>query len=297
PRPSPCDAPGPFLPLGVDFLPYVGVSSADRGRSIRGFSLGALGDLSGGIHGFALAGVASVDTGELCGAQIGGVANVAGNVHGLQIAGVASVAEDTRGLQIAGVANVAGDPHGLQIAGVANIASGSMHGVQIGLVNYGRDADLQLGLVNINPGGRLAVDLWSKPETGLVLAGLKHGGAHYHWIYGIGTPVTDPSRPWASLGVGAHFTPFDNLYVDVDAIDYLQLVFRGGDPSELYEIRAVVGYRLMSHLSVFAGPSYTVGAQRTSASIGAPGYAQLLTTESNATYRSWPGIVLGIEGL
>ena len=249
------------------------------------------------MHGFALSGVVSVDTGALCGVQVAGVANVARDASGLQVAGIANTSGDFHGLQVAGVANVAGgDASGAQV-GLVNVASGSMHGVQIGLVNYGRGADLQIGLVNINPEGRFLLDVWTKPETGLVMAGLKHGGAHYHWIYGIGTRAADLSRPWAALGFGAHITPTDDVYVDLDAVDYLQLVFRGVDPSDLYELRAVAGYRVSPRFAVFAGPTFTVSAQRTSASVGAPGYADLLHTASDATYRSWPGVVLGIEAL
>lgn len=297
PRPSPCDASGPHLAVGVDFLPWLGVSTTDRGRSIRNFSLGALGDLSGGVHGVALSGVVSADLGSLCGVQVSGVANLAGDSSGAQIAGVANSASNLHGAQIAGVVNVAsGDASGAQI-GTVNVAAGSMRGVQIGVVNYGRDADFQLGLLNINPGGRFLIDAWSKPEMGLGMVGLKHGGAHYHWIYGIGTRAADPAHAWAALGVGAHVTPADDVYVDLDAVDYLQLVFRGGDLTELYELRAVVGYRFFPELSVFAGPSYSVAAQRKPVSVGAPGYASVLTTTSDATLRGWPGIVLGVEGL
>lgn len=297
PRPSPCDASGPFLPVGVDFLPFLGVSTADRGRSIRGLSLGALGDLSGGVHGLALSGVVSVAAGGLCGAQLAGVANIAQDSSGVQIAGVANTASNLDGLEIAGVANVArGDASGAQI-GPVNVASGSMHGVQIGVLNYGRDADFQFGVLNINPGGRFLIDAWSKPESALVMAGIKHGGAHYHYVYGIGTRVTDASHPWAAFGVGAHITPTDKVYVDLDAVGYLQLVFRGVEPSDLYETRAVVGYQILPAVSLFAGPTYTVGAQRTSVDIGAPGYASVFSTRSDVTFSGWPGIAVGVEGL
>ena len=249
------------------------------------------------MHGLAVSGVVSVDLGSLCGVQVSGVANVAGDSSGAQIAGVANSASNLRGAQIAGVVNVAsGDASGAQI-GTVNVAAGSMRGVQIGVVNYAAGRRLPARALEHQPGGRFSIDAWIKPEMGLGMVGLKHGGAHYHWIYGIGSRAADPTHPWAALGVGAHVTPADDVYVDLDAVDYLQLVFRGGDLTELYELRAVVGYRFFPELSLFAGPNYSVAAQRKPVSVGAPGYASVLTTTSDATFRGWPGVVLGVEGL
>jgi hypothetical protein len=327
PRPSPCDASGPTLFAGVDLAPFAGVSTVDRGRSIRNFSLGIAGDLSGGVKGVAVSGALALARGPLCGAQVAGAVDVAGDSTGAQIAGLASFARRITGTQIAGganltaaltgvqvggVANVTGALTGVQIAGGANVAwddavgaqigpfnvaTSALHGIQIGVVNYAQDADFQLGVVNVVASGRLRLDAWSKPEMGLLLAGVKHGGRHYHWIYGVGTRLADPSRAWAVLGLGAHATPAANVYVDFDAIDHLQLDFPGGWTTNLYEARATVGYALLPQVSVFAGPTFNVLEAANSARAGAPGYAAHLTDTSSMKFSAWPGVTLGVEGL
>jgi hypothetical protein len=311
-RLSPCDAAGPTLFAAVDFAPFAGVSTVDRGRSIRNLSLGLVGELSGGVKGVAVSGALALDRGPLCGVQVAGIVDVARESKGAQIAGALSFARGITGAQIAGAANVTGPLTGVQIAGGANVAwddaagaqvgpvnvaAGPLRGVQVGVVNYARDADFQLGVVNIVASGRLRLDAWSKPETGIVLLGLKHGGRHYHWIYGVGTRVADPSRPWAVLGLGAHATPAASLYVDFDVIDNLQLDFPGGSTTHVYEARATVGYALLPQVSAFVGPTFNVLGAARSARSGAPDYSVHLTDTSDETFRAWPGVVLGLEGL
>jgi hypothetical protein len=321
--------------VGVDFAPGVGVSTVDRGRSIRSFSLGALGALSGGVKGLAVSGVVDISHGPLCGLQVAGVVNVAADSRGAQIAGTVNVAQHLGGVQIAGVVNSsAGDSTGAQVATVnvaggrlhgvqigvvnssagdstgaqvatVNVARGPLHGVQIGVVNYAGDADFQLGLVNINASGRFLLDAWANPETGLLLAGVKHGGAHYHWIYGVGDRVADVARPWAALGVGAHMTPSKKLFVDLDLIDELELVFRASSTTtnyyqattNVYQARVVVGYKLLPQVALFAGPTYNVLVAAPTAPAGAPGYAADLADSSSTIVRGWPSVALGVEGL
>jgi hypothetical protein len=301
------------LPVAIDFAPWVGVSTADQGRSIRNLSIGIAGELSGGLKGLALSGAVNVDLGPLCGVQVSGAVNLAGDARGAQIAGAVNVAGDARGAQITGAVNVAQRLAGVQLAGAVNVAaedsSGAqlgtvnvagerLHGVQIGVVNYASDIDFQLGLINVNRSGRLLLDAWTKPEMGLVLAGLKHGGVHYHWIYALGVRPADPAHPWSALGLGAHVTPAEKLYVDIDVIAQLQLdFFRSGDAPRVYEARAVVGYKVLPQLALFAGPTFNVLAEATGARGGAPDYATDLADTSRNSYRSWPGIALGVEAL
>jgi hypothetical protein len=316
PRPLPpllpCHPVGPRLPAAIDFLPWVGMSSVDQGRSIRSLSVGALGALSGGVDGVAVSGVADVDLGSLCGLQIAGIASVAGAAVGVQVSGTTNVAQGLSGLQVAGAANVVTrDSAGLQVAainvaggrfdglqaGAINVDAGRLHGLQIGAVNYASHADLQIGLVNIVADGRLLVDAWTKPEMGLVLAGVKHGGAHYHWIYAMGLRPADVAHPWATIGLGAHLTPSDTLFVDVDALSSMQLVFTGNRNAQQQEARVVLGYRLLPQLAIFAGPTLSLVEQGSAARSGAPAYADDLGTTGTTSVLLWPGLTLGIEAL
>jgi hypothetical protein len=312
PRVSPCQPVGPTLPAAIDFVPYVGVSTADQGQSVRNASFGVLGALSGGVKGAAVSSVVDIASGPLCGVQVSGVVSVAGPSVGVQVAGITSVAQSFRGLQVGGIANVAQSLHGLQVAGAANVVAedstgmqvaavnvddGRLRGVQIGAFNYARHADLQLGLVNIVADGRFLLDAWTKPEMGLVLAGVEHGGAHYHWIYALGTRPADVARPWAGIGFGAHITPGDNLYVDLDGLAYAQLDFASNQVVQLDEVRVVVGVRLLPELALFAGPTLSLTEQGSAARSGAPAYADNLGSSGSSTFLLWPGVVLGVEGL
>jgi hypothetical protein len=294
---SPCDPPRPWLPAAIDFLPGVGMSTIDGGRAVRRISVGALGALSGGVRGAAISGIADVDRGPVCGFQLAGIVNVATAVAGAQTAGVTNVAERFAGAQIAGIANVAaGDSRGAQV-GLVNVDGGRLAGVQIGLVNYAEHADFQLGLVNVVRDGRFRVDAWTKPEMGLLLAGVKHGGAHYHWTYAVGVRPADPSRPWVAIGGGAHVTPAPGVFVDIDVTDHAELLFVRDRDAQVAEARATVGASLFPALALFAGPTLNVGVQGASARSGAPGYARTLTSGGSPQVLLWPGLVVGVEGL
>jgi hypothetical protein len=275
-------------------------------------SVGILGALSGGIDGVAVSGIANVEGGAACGAVGAGVANiVAGPASGFEGAGVLNVvSERMRGFQGAGVANIAGrGMSGFQAAGVVNVtgdvngvqaatvnvAAGNVHGVQIGVVNVASDADFTLGVVNVVTHGRWNADAWGLPEAGLLFAGVKNGGAHYHYVYALGARVVDSARAWGALGLGAHITPSNSFYVDLDAISHQEI---GPGPNGLYQARCVVGYRFLERLSAFIGPTFNVSSWQNKGSPAiAPSFGALLATNSSTEFRAWPGVAVGVEGL
>jgi hypothetical protein len=305
-KPAPCDATEPHAKFGVDFLPYLGTSVLEVPRSsIRGISLGAVGSLSGRMKGLSMNGVFGVDTSALCGAQLSGVVNVvAGSMRGAQLAGAANVASTVSGAQLAGAVNVASaDVSGAQVSPI-NVAAGRVKGAQIGIINYAEDADFQLGLVNVDVRGRFRIAWWGKAETGLLLAGIKHGTAHVHYIYGVGVRAVDASRVWGAFGIGLHTpTAHHRLFVDTDLINQQELVFTSGLRREISELRAVLGYSVLPEVALFAGPTFNVlvaqntGGLQTTAPYGAPSYRWNLYDGSNTAVRAWPGVVLGVEGL
>jgi hypothetical protein len=315
PRPlpavSPCEAEGPRLPVGADVAPMLGVSTADRGRSIRNLSLGLAGALSGGVQGLALSGGVDIAGGALCGAQVAGGVTVARDAQGAQIAGGIAIASAMSGLQLAGGLDVAGSVTGAQIAGGVTVAAGDLRGMQLapinvttghasfqlGVVNVAKDADFQLGIINVNGSGRLLVDVWGQPEMGLLLAGLKHGGAHYHWIYFVGSRPADTARPWFGLGFGVHATPSDRVFVDADVLSANQFVFNDNSAVWLAQARVVGGLRVVPGLSVFAGPTFNFLGQGKSARPGAPSYAHAVTQTSKTDFSDWLGATVGVEAL
>jgi hypothetical protein len=125
----------PRHPIGVDFAPYVGMSSSpEQRRGARHLSLGLFGTYAEAVQGVALSSGLNFDRRGVCGAELG-IANLAlGSVHGVQ-AGVINVT--TRGV------------HGAQL-GTLNVAFGDVRGLQGGTVNVGLGAvGLQLGQANL----------------------------------------------------------------------------------------------------------------------------------------------------
>jgi hypothetical protein len=198
------------------------------------------------------------------------------------------------GFQGAGVINVASDVSGVQAAPV-NVAAGSVHGVQIGVVNVAHDADFSLGVINVAYGGRLRADAWGLPDAGLLFAGVKNGGAHYHYIYALGFRPADTATAWGAFGLGAHITPSESFFVDLDAIWHGAI---GSGPDAVSQIRCVGGYRFLDRLSAFVGPTFNVSSRQSGSSPAiAPAFASNLGDASSTQFRAWPGVALGIEGL
>ena len=218
--------------------------------------------------------------------------NVAGAVEGVQASGIANVATgDSEGLQVALVDVTAGRLQGSQI-GLVSVARAA--NVQVGLVNVADDADVQVGLVNLDLHGRVAVDAWSKPEAGTLLLGVKHGPPHSHTVYALEVNAAT-GRPWAAFGLGAHLTPARRVSVDIDLLQHVQLITTSTAPNQLSELRVLLGYELLPHVTVFAGPTYNVALVTDPGHADLPGYASLLTTNASTTVHAWPGAALGLE--
>jgi hypothetical protein len=258
---------------------------------------GAMNLAIGPWSGLQAAGAINVAAGEVTGVQAAGAVNVATDVHGAQLSGAVNVTRSSSGAQVAGAVNVATQVDGAQI-GIVNVAAGPVHGVQVGVVNVAVDSDFSLGIVNVIAHGRFHVDAWGLPDSGLLLAGVKNGGPHYHYIYAVGMRPGDPHHAWAAYGIGAHLTPLDSVFVDLDAIAHAEIVGRSGDQNDLYELRLLAGYRFFRGLAVFAGPTVNVLQAGQSAQSGvAPGYATTLTKTATQTFAIWPGAAIGLEGL
>lgn len=175
PSPSPSPPPPPFscqgtrpIPVGIDFAPFIGTSSAAPDAT-RGFSFNFVGGYAEGLDGFEIGVGANIESKFACGVQIAAGANIVGGpVRGLQLATV-NIAGPVRGSQIGVVDISSGDVSGSQI-GVVSIAAGSMKGAQIGVVGVsggdvrgsqisvanvagGRVDGAQIGVANVTGGG------------------------------------------------------------------------------------------------------------------------------------------------
>ncbi len=254
------------VPVGVDFLPLVGVSSVTRARDTRNFSLGALGTLAHNIDGLGIDGIVGITTGTVRGVEIAGITSVVANdVDGAQIGGVVNVAGSVSGVQIGGVANVAaGDVDGAQIGGVVNVAAGHVRGVQLGLVNVASDSDAPIGLFNIIKNGGHHVDVWSQ-DTGAVMAGVQLGGKYTHAILGVGArPGPDGVRFVYGGGIGVHADVSERVGLDFDLLQHDFAAFRSPTAFvQLSQARVLFDIALVPRFRIFAAPRSTCSSRRT----------------------------------
>jgi hypothetical protein len=312
------------LPVGMDFIPYLGTSSTEAGRSSgRNFSFGLVGAMYEGVDGLALSGTANIDTRSACGIELAGVANITlGSVAGLQLAGVANVAAEVRGAQISGTLNIATKTTGLQLGaidittgpvrgaqigvvtfaeetdfslGVVNVTTGRVRGLQVGVVNYARDTDFSLGILNIVADGRWHMDAWMLPEAGMLLAAVKHGGDHFHYLYGAGVRPLDADHVWPLLGLGGHVPLGDRLFFDQEVISHTEVA---ATPNHLVQARLRIGYRFSPKVAGLLGPTMNLlvadAEQRTGV---APAYRFELRDMSDVTVFAWPGVAVGVQVL
>ena len=165
---------------------------------------------------------------------------------------------------------------GAQI-GLLNIAGGRVSGTQIGLINVATASTFSLGLINIFRDGRLHLDVWGQ-ESGLLMAGIKHGSGHFHNIYGAGVlPFGNHARFAAAFGIGAHLPLSERLFLDLDVLNHGLFDPASIDATvNLAQARAVLGARLVRRLAVYGGPSYNVAVSSNGPGAGAePLWAQL----------------------
>ncbi len=153
--------------------------------------------------------------------QVGGIAAVTDGRAGAQVGGVVSYAESAD-VQVAGLVNVTDRLAGLQIAPI-NVASRN-DGMQLGVINIGGGPDGDsFGIINIVPGGRYDVEgSVDNDRLGTLL--LRHGGRHWHNVYGVGGQSTNQPAGARNDDVwmyGAGFGPTFRLggsVLDLEAI-------------------------------------------------------------------------------
>jgi hypothetical protein len=271
----------------------VNVVGRDAGApaSMRGLQVGVLANVvAGDTRGVQAAGLLNQVSGDTEGAQLSFGANLAqGSVEGLQGALLFNRAGSMDGLQLSAV-NVAGDVNGVQI-GLVNIAH-RVRGASIGLVNIADDIDgLPLAPFSVTRTGGVHPLAWSG-SSGLGNVGVKLATRHtytlffgsYHRAYGLEL-VGGGFALGGSVELGAGFRS------DIDLCGtYLVAPALSQDPSrergyheQLVQprLRLMLGYRLASHLGVFAGAAALgqvraeLGWDRVTASVGPEIFAGL----------------------
>jgi hypothetical protein len=262
--------------------------------NLDGVQLGVVGLVKGDIDGAQL-GTVSLGGGSLVGAQLGVVNLLSGSVNGNQ-SGVVNVAgSDVSGAQL-GVVNVAhGRVDGVQL-GTTNVATGEVNGTQVGVVNYADVSDYPVGVVSIVRQGRTSADGWVT-ESGIGMAGVRHGGRVIHNVYGVGFHASPATWSFA-LGIGARVELASKLHVDFETIAYwLQRGRPFVDDAQVASIGASFGYALSPMFGVFAAPTFNVlvTPDKELSNVGPLWGSALLHESSTVTVRAWPGASLGIR--
>ncbi len=282
------------VPVGLDLVPFLGVSSVTLGRETRYVSIGAAGSLTRNLYGMSADGAVGIVTRHVEGVQIAGAVAYAGSVHGAQIAGAVNVTSTyLRGVQIAGAVNVAdGDVDGAQL-GTVNVATGHVRGLQLGVINVADESDAPIGVFNIIKHGRHHLDVWGS-EIGLVMGGVELGGKYTHGIVGVGArPGPEGTRPVIGAGFGVHFALSENVGMDLDLLHYDLAAFSWEHAPQLSQMRLVVDLRVAPEVHFFAGPTFNVFVSDDPKDTN-PGPLGSWTTGSPTEHVAlWPGVTLG----
>lgn len=280
------DVPDQRVPLSVGVLPLDGLRRDDQGpRRVRIVDLNLIGSVVDAVHGVQIGVAFAAARDEVRGVQAAAGASVAERTSGVQTAAGAAVATaEARGVQAtagfalapelrgvqAGAVAAAGGVHGLQLAsgvtiarevrgaqvGVVNVG-GRVEGAQIGVVNVAKDADLALGLINVNLSGYNHLYVAASPAFP-VSAGLTYGGKRLYTRLEYGNTLSACcGLHRVALGLGVHSALSSRLYLDVDVdVGALQPTLVGGaQPALLSGGRAVLGLAPARRFAVFAGPT------------------------------------------
>jgi hypothetical protein len=181
PLPKGCDSNSlRKVSVGLDVLPYIGMSSHDKTDVERKFSFNLFGGVTGAVRGFELGGFLNLDDHSVCGLQISGAANlVNGPVQGVQLGMVNWANGRVDGAQFGLVAGALGTMQGAQY-GLVEIAGGAVTGAQFGLVNVGGDSltGAQFGLGNLAATSVQGVQFGLANIAGDTLTGVQAGLAN-----------------------------------------------------------------------------------------------------------------------
>jgi len=256
-------------------------------------------------------GVVNVMEGTMKGTKVGVVNANLGDFEGLNV-GVINANGHQKGASI-GVVNVSREHEGFTL-GVVNVAK-KQKGFSLGLVNIADEVDGEsLGFLftwatnGLHHAEAFATDI---APFGL---GFKTGSRHlyttFEFAYAPGTALGSDQAPSRSsrryvLGVGFGWrgSLSDKLFLDG------QLVSEGVHNSKLFETsdsgtsnttlavaRLTMGWRVLSHLAVVAGPSFNVAVGWNNADLNlGPSWATSVHHDGDTTVRMYPGFIAGLE--
>jgi hypothetical protein len=179
--------------------------------------------------------------GTMEGAQMGFINTVAGAVSGAQMGLINTAAGGIRGAQM----------------GLINTATGGIRGVQIGLINYvdSIEEGIPIGLLSIvKNGGYKAIEFGFSEMAPFNLS-FKIGLEQFYTSFVFSTnPFRDTIREWILWGVGfgSIIQLNERLFINPEITSHYS-----GTADIQYYLGFIphIGYNIIPHLSIVAGPS------------------------------------------
>jgi hypothetical protein len=167
----------------------------------------------------------------------------------------------------------------------------------VGVVNYADVSDYPVGVVSVVRHGRTSVDGWVT-ESGVGMAGVRHGGRVIHNVYGVGFHGPAPAAWSFALGLGVRAELAPKLHVDFETIAYwLQRSRPFSEDAQIASVGASFAYALSPLFGIFGGPTFNVlvTPNKDFSDVGPVWGSALLHESSTVTVRAWPGAALGIR--
>ncbi len=264
------------------------------GAAVRGAQVGVGALAAGPLEGVQVATV-NLALDDVVGLQAGVVDVARGALHGMQVSSANLVGGPIRGAQVGSVNVALDDVTGAQVGGI-NVAAGRVSGAQVGVINYADDSDASIGLVSIVRHGRTDLEAWGT-ESGLVVAGVRHGGAIVHNVYGVGLQLGGENL-WAMVvGLGVHFSLASWLNLDVDVLEqWLHKDFRFAENLQLATLQGAFGVPLGRTFEVLVAPTFNVLTGAVQGTGLAPPWATFDFHEGSQNFvHGWIGVSAGLR--
>jgi hypothetical protein len=239
---------------------------------------------------------------QIKGAQLGVGVNAAREyMGGLQLALVGNISHRaSEGIQGSLFFNWANRHKGMQV-GLLNMGQ-RIHGLQVGLINTADEADASIGLVTYTKKGGVYGNFWTS-DTAMLNAAVRFRANYtYTFVAFGGHPLPQGQSLQYGLGFGGHI-PIRNsgAYIDIDNAIYAVhtnfSLFNARSPAALDTLRLMVGYRPKKRVAFFAGPTFNLLFDPTTADPKRPGYNYTVMTVTTPSFllRGWPGFSAGVE--
>ncbi len=309
---------------GIEGLEVAGIFNINK-RDVKSVQVAGIFNLVGGssqglqvggiynsvyrnVNGLQVGGIYNHVQADVQGLQIGGIVNRVDNNADVQIAGIVNHAKNSKHFQLAGIANNTSQSAAFQLAGISNIAGDTVkhqlsgiinraqkvNGFQISLINIAQENDYAIGLLNFIRNGEMNLSV-SIDESSFSHLTLRSGGRKMYGILGVAYNLQTIDTPIGlEAGLGLHllmnrkFT-LDTEFVSLTASDFKEV------SNQTQSFRIFPGYRVGSHLRVFAGPSLNFAVSDLGQENFTGGWTFYERATSTGNYRSFAGVTGGLQ--